>query len=435
MSDLQKRLDSLFRQGLIRKGMKEEEKNPQRDKLPPLSLSSNFEGKEVGDEREKCLLFRHHCPNDLVYGLEIPVGELLNEVTSFREVNIVRGDQLASREELLFLDIETTGLAMGTGTYAFLVGVGFFQEGGFTVEQYFMRDFDEEEILLTLLADVVDSFSQIVTFNGRTFDLQLLRNRYLMTGILPPFDRIADLDLLFLSRRFFRHRLVNCRLTTIEKDILGFHREGDIDGSLIPDLYFRYLRKGNFPELDLILQHNVWDILSMAYLTHLFYSSLQDPFETSELHGGVFLHIGNYLDEAGSSVDRTVERCYREAMKSGLDNAEGYEAAKRMSLCLRRQMDYKSASEIWQMMVDSAGSDDTFPYVELAKHCEHRLKDFDKAIELVHEALMILETRDNSYSPFQMERERKELVHRLSRLERRSEKRRSDNPGCAGDIC
>jgi uncharacterized protein YprB with RNaseH-like and TPR domain len=399
--------------------MPEESKISARDGKQPASPGSIFEGEEVGEGDERCLLYRHRYPKDYVFGRMMPVGDLLGDTEAAGEMNIVKGSPLASREKLLFLDTETTGLAMGTGTYAFLVGIGYFEDGGFRVDQYFMRDFDEEEILLTLLEEAVAPFHQLVTYNGRTFDLQLLRNRYLMAGVMPPFDSKPDLDLLFLSRRFFKGRLDDCRLTTVEKGVLGFHREGDIDGSLIPELYFRYLRTGRFPELDRVLQHNAWDVLSLAYLTHIFSRSLHDPFEASTLHRGAFLRIGKYLEEAGYSSGDTVERCYREAMKVGLDDIEGYEAAKRMSLYFRRQRDYTRASEIWRMMVDSELRRETFPYVELAKHCEHRVKDYSQAIDYVNRAMVILEAGDHHHSPYWVSRERAELRHRLSRLERR----------------
>ena len=113
-------------------------------------------------------------------------------------------------------------------------------------------------------------------------------------------------------------------------------------------------------------------------------------------------------------------------MKTGLDSVEGYEAAKRMSLRGRRRKDYAGASEIWRMMAESAGSGETFPYVELAKHYEHRLKDFAKAIDFVNEAMAILEAGYPGISPLQVSKERKELLHRLSRLERRLEKKLSN---------
>ncbi len=408
-----------MKRGLIQKGLTKGQKVRRPARTSPVRLESIFEPEEIGGGGETCLRFRHRNPGELRYGLHVPVRELLAERSPSGEIPIVSGEHLAPREDLVFLDIETTGLAMGTGTYAFLVGIGYFEDEGFIVDQYFMRDFTEEECLLEAFGDAIARYRQIVTFNGRSFDLQLLRNRYLMAGVSPPFDRKPDLDLLFLSRRFYRDRLENCRLTTMERDVLGFHRVGDIDGSLIPDLYFRFLRTGEFPQLDLVLQHNVWDILSMAYLTHLFLESLRDPIGSANLHGGVYTRIGAFLEEFEPGDRAMVEKCYEEAMKSGIDTPDGYEAARRMSLRYRRWGDYDSASEIWQLMRDSNFGEETFPHVELAKHCEHRLKDFERAIRLVNDAMRILETADRRISPFWLARQREELLYRLARLERR----------------
>ncbi len=415
-----------MRRGLIRRGIEPGGGDSPAGVSLSRELRTAFEYEEVGEGGKKCLLFRHFQPDDFTFGRMASVGDLLAAPPPRADLPIARGDILARRDELLFLDIETTGLAMGTGTYAFLVGIGYFGSEGFHVDQYFMRDFDEEGTLLSLLAEAVAPFRQIVTFNGRSFDLQLLGNRYIMAGMAPPFEGKTDLDLLYICRRFFREKLDNCRLTTVERDILGFVREGDVDGSLIPSLYFRYLRTGEFPEIDRVLQHNVWDVIAMACLTHVFSSSIMDPVESAALHRGVFLPIGVYLEDAGISDGEKVECCYREAMKSGLDTIEGYEAAKRFSLRLRRRKDFERASRIWQEMTESACSEDLFPFEELAKHCEHRLKDYRKAIEYVNEAMVRLEEGKHGTSPFILNRQRSAFRYRLSRLERRL-KREIDN--------
>jgi len=423
VSDLEKRLDTLFRRGLIRKGIArgEDSRQPGGAFRPPLQI--RFEGEEVGEGVEKCLKFRHDFWKDHIHGLAMPVGELLSGIGSSPRLRS-RADEplLATREELLFLDIETTGLAMGTGTYAFLIGTGYFTEDGFRIDQYFMRDFTEEEVLLDLFGEAAQPFRQVVTYNGRIFDLQLLRNRFVMAGMPPPLEGRADLDLLHLSRRFFRGRTVDCRLATIEREILGFRRGEDVDGALIPHLYFRYLRTGEFPELDLVLQHNCWDILSMAYLAHFFSRSLEEPFESCDLHGGAYLRIGAFLEDQGYEGDPLVERCYREAMRGGIESPDGYEAARRISLRLKRQGDHAGASELWLAMAGERERDDLFPLIELAKYHEHRRRDFRKALEYAQEAIRRLDSSDHLGDFRWVDAQKAQLRHRLSRLERRSEK-------------
>src|SRR5881397_1854418 len=142
---------------------------------------------------------------------------------------------------LLFLDTEATGLAGGTGTYAFLVGVGHLDGDRFIVEQYFMRDFDEEPALLAALVPLLEQAAGVVTFNGSAFDLPLLETRFVLARRRWP-PRLPHLDLLRPARRVFAPRCADCRLTTLEREVLGLEREDDVSGALIPALYFDFRR-------------------------------------------------------------------------------------------------------------------------------------------------------------------------------------------------
>ena len=107
-------------------------------------------------------------------------------------------------EKCLFLDTETTGLSGGAGTVAFLVGVGFVKGGCLTIEQYLMRDYADEPELLDRLANRMDGFDCVCTFNGRTFDMPLLEARFTMARMRhrwrragkprPPAARAADVE-------------------------------------------------------------------------------------------------------------------------------------------------------------------------------------------------------------------------------------------------
>src|SRR5262249_9875480 len=141
-----------------------------------------------------------------------------------------------------FLDTETTGLAGGTGTCAFLAGVGTVEEGGFRVRLFFLRDYDEEAAMLAALAAYLADYDVLITYNGKAFDAPLLESRYRLSRLPAPFSRLAHLDLLFAARRLWRLRLETCRLVDLEYEILGVEREGDLPGELIPYYYFEYLR-------------------------------------------------------------------------------------------------------------------------------------------------------------------------------------------------
>ena len=118
---------------------------------------------------------------------------------------------LQNSEKWLFLDTETTGLAGGTGTYAFLIGLAWWEAGGLQVEQLFLRDFSEEHSILHELAARLAERPVLVTFNGKTFDWPLLENRFTMTRAIKVPQLAAHLDLLHPARALWRLRLGSVR--------------------------------------------------------------------------------------------------------------------------------------------------------------------------------------------------------------------------------
>ena len=153
---------------------------------------------------------------------------------------------------ILYLDTETTGLG-GSGTVAFLVGLGYLTDNGFEVHQFLMRDYPEEPYLLRHVAAGLNRFDVLCTFNGTTFDVPLLESRFLM-------------DLLHMCRRLWKLRLGRCNLGRLEEVILGKPREEDIPGSEVPQRYFTYLKTGEISLLEDVLKHNAQDIASLCVL-------------------------------------------------------------------------------------------------------------------------------------------------------------------------
>src|SRR5579864_5445034 len=171
----------------------------------------------------------------------------------------------------LFLDTETTGLAGGTGTYAFLVGVAWWDAGGLQVEQFFMRDFTEEYSLLEELAERVAERPVLLTFNGKSFDWPLLENRFTMTRAIAAPKLAAHLDLLHPARSLWKLRLGSVRLVELEQRVLdarrlGWRREDDVESALIPQHYFDYLRGGSAAPLLGVVKHNQMDLRGLAAL-------------------------------------------------------------------------------------------------------------------------------------------------------------------------
>src|SRR5262245_34271108 len=180
-----------------------------------------------------------------------PDRRSLDLLTQNRDETISRKTRAAleNPEKWLFLDTETTGLAGGTGTYAFLVGLAWWDAGGLAVEQMLLRDFSDEHSLLAELAGRIADRPVLVSFNGKCFDWPLLESRFTMTRAIRVPSLAAHLDLLHPARALWRLRLGSVRLVELERYVLdaprlGWHRDDDLSSALIPQFYFDYLRGG-----------------------------------------------------------------------------------------------------------------------------------------------------------------------------------------------
>lgn len=169
----------------------------------------------------------------------------------------------------LFLDTETTGLGGGTGNVPFLVGLAWFDETGPRFEQLWLRDLDEEPEMLERLRVRLEATEMLVTYNGKSFDLPVLRSRYLMNGLPPPADR-PHLDLLHLARRVHKGRTFRKSLTELERRVLGYLRGHDVGGEEVARRYLAYLRDGDASPLGEVVVHNERDIWSLLALTGLY---------------------------------------------------------------------------------------------------------------------------------------------------------------------
>src|SRR5437870_1746133 len=229
-----------------------ETRRPPRPAAPPAHEVLGGELVETG--AGPLLVVRREYPLTHTHGRE-PLGPAFAAPLDLLSA-VARAETPAGNSRgLLFLDTETTGLAGGTGTYTFLVGVGRLDGDRFIVEQYFMRDFDEEPALLAALVPLLEQAAGVVTFNGSAFDLPLLETRFVLARRRWP-PRLPHLDLLRPARRVFAPRCADCRLTTLEREVLGLEREDDVPGALIPTLYFDFLRSRRAAPLSRVFDHN-----------------------------------------------------------------------------------------------------------------------------------------------------------------------------------
>jgi uncharacterized protein YprB with RNaseH-like and TPR domain len=272
-------------------------------------------------------------------------------------------------ERFLFLDTETTGLGGGSGTWAFLVGLAWFGEGGLLeVEQLLLRSPAEEGALLDRVRERVEAAEAVVTYNGKSFDFPLLDSRAVMTR-RPKMPGRPHLDLLHVARRLHKARLGSCRLVTLESEVLGFERGPDIDGGEIPARYAHFLRTGDEQALSQVVEHNAWDVASMAALVGLY----GEPFDL--LHPGDLVGLARTLERA-----RALEQAER-VVNTALERGAGPEGLRVRGSIARARGDRTQALSDFEAFAVEV--DDPKVRLDLAKLYEHFVKEPLRALEVV----------------------------------------------------
>jgi hypothetical protein len=322
--------------------------------------------------------------------------------------------EAADQKNWLFLDTETTGLSGGTGTYAFLIGIAWWDAGGLEVEQFFMRDHSDEHSVLAALKERLAERRILVTFNGKSFDWPLLETRFRMTRSISPKAPRAHLDLLHTSRHLWRPRIGSVRLCELERHVLGRNRGHDIVSDLIPQIYFDYLRGGCAEQLVPVFYHNQMDLVGLAALTGRIFSLLAAPELESKDALEVF-GVSRICDRRGESS--RARDLYANAIARVLPKPVDGTARAALARLAKREGDFARATSLW-MELRGMSREGLEAYVELAKYYEHRMRHPKRAAELIGEALTELR-RSRSIdlvSPARTVRWRIDLDKRLARL-------------------
>jgi uncharacterized protein YprB with RNaseH-like and TPR domain len=284
-----------------------------------------------------------------------------------------------------FLDTETTGLAGGSGTYAFLIGVGRITPQGFRIRQFFMREFGEEASQLSALHEHLKQFEVLITYNGRTYDQPLLETRFRMVRQRPPFSGLEHLDLLHGARRLWNLRFDSCRLVDLENQILGVERQGDLPGEMIPYFYFEYLRTHEIFRLMPIFHHNAIDILTLACLTAIVPRAFHSPEQAQFAHATEMVGLARWWRQADQHENALA--LFRQALDRELpdellfrtmwDVAALEKKLGREHAALPMLTDLASARNPWRAAA----------FTELAKYYEHRERNYAMALEMARNAL------------------------------------------------
>lgn len=373
--DLKSRLE-MYKMG------KAEKKENLKSKNSEMDIQNIMEGSVCTNELGSYFMIEEEYPLSYIYGsYKLEDAAKLN----LQPLNGICGDVDGSLtiQDLLFMDTETTGLSGGAGTVAFLIGVGFFKEDCFILRQYFMRDYDEECALLGDLNSLMSGYKGFVTFNGKAFDWNLLQSRFVFNRIRCSIKNPIHMDLLFPSRRIWKLKLENCKLGTLEANVLGESRKDDIPGAMIPQVYFKYLEDRDASDIKKVIKHNALDILSLVALLTKIAGMLEKPLLETGCERELF-GVGTIFESAGK-YDQVMD-CYENCMKS--ENTYIKESAlRKLADIYKRKKEYDKAVEHWNRMISESETLSLYPVIELAKYYEHKSKDIDKALEMTERAM------------------------------------------------
>ena len=344
-------------------------------------------------------------------GLEIPGKALakLSHDVAFEGLSL---------DSALFLDLETTGLAGGTGTLPFLVGMGYYRDGRFNVAQYFLSEMGDEGRMVRELGQFFREmdFKSVVTYNGKAFDMPLLETRFALQRERFPLAGLPHLDFLFSARHLWKHRYESCRLSHLAREIVRADRDEDIPGAEIPIRYFQYIRSGDFSLIEPILYHNQEDILSLlgvviegALLFDRGRRPSQDEADAMDLVG-----IGRLCESAGD-LERSIE-LFEKALGGDLSGEVSVQVRTKLSRHFKKNRAWDKAVPLWQ---GAAGGDAFSSCRELAMYYEHREKNYEEAIRAAEEGLALA----MGVSPQYEQDFRKRLERLKDKVRRRQEKR------------
>lgn len=387
--------------------------------LPPsprrrVAIESMVEGSFHATPHGQCFVAQASFPTQHRHG-DLPLGDFLALAPGLlARIGGESGLKNVDLRHVLFLDTETTGLSGGTGTMAFLVGLGFFADDSFVLQQPFLRDPGDEPALIHWLEERFSRFQALVSFNGRSFDVPILQTRFVLARRPLRLDALPHLDLLAPSRRLWRERLSSCALVNLEREVLGVRRDqADVPSGVIPAIYRDYLRTGDAREIARILYHNQVDILSLATLATLLARSFHDPHAEPAVSGAELYSLARWYESAGGDVEGVL----RAALAAGLPGDLRLRALRDLGSWLKRNDRRAEAVEWWQQWAIEDAAD-VGAAVELAMAFEWHLRR--PALAAAWTRLAIGRAGQWRRGA-QREQALAELHHRLARLERRLE--------------
>ncbi|MBP8082695.1 MAG: ribonuclease H-like domain-containing protein [Spirochaetes bacterium] len=295
-------------------------------------------------------------------------------------------DDSIELHEILFLDLETTSLSIAAGSIPFLTGFAYFDSDTLIVEQIFIEDISREKNYLDYLLPFFANAKAVATFNGASYDVPLIKNRYMLNRVYGFPMKIPVIDILIPVRRIFKKLYESLSLGSLEKNILGFEREDDIPGFLIPDVYFSFQRSGETDRIAAVAEHNAVDIVSMIRV----FSIVSSIYESASNRDFSMIDTDHMKNLASSLFAKDIDLFLDMADFLGVSILDDENLFQKFSIALKRENDYEKAAEYWKSNMT------LFSLNELAKYEEHKTSNYIKALEYSETAMTLIEK--NVYS-------------------------------------
>jgi len=389
---------------------------PGKKTVPPISLTDALPGSWEETSAGDCFVVRKHFPFSLKHG-DRKLSDL-PQIDVFEAIIAHSGISEIPLEQYLFIDTETTGLSGGAGTYVFLVGAAKYEDDGIHFAQFFLQDPTNEPCQLAALEEFCVNTKVVVSYNGKSFDLPRIKNRYLFHGWPAPFQNILHLDLLHIVRRLWKTQLPTCSLGDVEYHLLGIQRDShDIPGWQVSEKFFEYLQNSDPEPLKGVFYHNEVDVISLITLLSYITDRLVNPLSTTYRNREDLVPVGRYLFYL-HKADQAIEVLSKALKNESLSDESTLLGLISLASIYKKNNDFVSAVPLWEKC---ATLDDIQSKVELAMFYEHKISDFQEAIHWTLSA-----QSSSNLTRISKNQYKTELDHRLKRLKKKAKTSREN---------
>ncbi len=365
------------------------------------NVVSNILGDEIKNEYGSCFCKKKVYINKLG-NISIPSYDYylkgLNRLINSESINLSKS---------IFLDIETTNIESGAANAAYLIGIGFFDACCFIVHQYFMRDFDEEAAILSVVNNQIADFNALFSFNGKRFDINVLENRYKINRIPFYLKEMQHIDMLDIFRKIYGNKSGRkLNLISLEEYFLDLRRIIQIPSNLIPEVYYQYLRSGNSDLIEYVFEHNAQDISSLAGLTLFVDSCLENPGKNDKIAGQLYYLLGKI--NLKEKKEEEAKDYFLKALNYRMEPRIFIKNCAELCRLYINEGNYKEATDIWiDLFFNKKRVLTASELKKIAIHFERYDKDLVKAFYFAMEGKNEIFGKSNEYNKIKVDFEKR----------------------------